>query len=77
MTSTNNYFSMPTMNKEQLILLMQNIKDVEFKLNFRNIFDIDIVQSQVSKTNSELNEYDINSNVLKGDYIYNEIIIKE
>ena len=68
---------MPTMNKEQLILLMQNIKDVEFKLNFRNIFDIDIVQSQVSKTNSELNEYDINSNVLKGDYIYNEIIIKE
>ena len=71
---------------------MQNIKDVEFKLNFRNIFDIDIVQSQVSKTlnianpeifykvsktNSELNEYDINSNVLKGDYIYNEIIIKE
>ena len=81
---------MQAMSKEQLIVLMEDIKNVEFKLNYKNIFDTDIVQSERYKTITLENPeifykvsanvngivYDTNSNTLEGGYVYNEIVWK-
>ena len=87
---TNTFWSAGIFSKEQLIFLLEDIKNTEFKLNYKNIFDIDVVASQVEKSiplknpdafyqanlTSSGMDYGDKSNSLNATYMFNKIVFK-